>query len=480
MLLHSTRQSALHRGGHQVPAPAAAAATLRSPAAACGSKSSSRCLNASLRGSRRPSAIRSAGGEIDVVGLGNLCVDAVLPLPELPPPDRELRRQLLDTLTASPPPRSSWEVGGNCNFMVAAARLGLATASVGHIGTDVYGNFMDEVLREEGVQATTRIAPTSTSTPSSTSSKAKANGNGNATSNGKGDAPAIGGGGLDSTLICFVLVDPDSRHAFCSRYDFGPWPLLDGISELPERAQAVLRSSRAIFTNGFIFDELPLQAVQACVLDAISQGAAIFFDPGPRCQTMLEGPRRAALDLLLDLSCVVLMTEEEAHVVTGLQDAEAAAKWVLARPTARAQWVVVKMGAKGAVLCTRGGVSSHKGSAAAPTTTYMGAVKVEVVDTVGCGDSFAAAIVMGFINGWAPDVTLALANAVGGATATGRGAGRNVARPETVLRLLGEGAAGGVSVEQRAAFAAAKELLQKQLAKAQGRGLGQGQLSAAA
>jgi hypothetical protein len=43
------------------------------------------------------------------------------------------------------PPRL--QVGGNCNFMVAASRLGLATASVGHIGTDIYGSFMDEVLR---------------------------------------------------------------------------------------------------------------------------------------------------------------------------------------------------------------------------------------------------------------------------------------------------------------------------------------------
>ncbi|KAG2453003.1 hypothetical protein HYH02_002339 [Chlamydomonas schloesseri] len=484
MPLHSTRQTALHRGSPPVPAPAV---RVQRPAARSANIFAPCGQNAYVRGSRVPSAASSGAGagehKIDVCGLGNLCVDAVLPLPELPPPDRELRRQLLDTLTASPPPRSSWEVGGNCNFMVAASRLGLATASVGHIGTDIYGGFMDEVLREEGVQATTRIAPTtstSTSTTSSSSSSSTTTTNGKANGNGNGSAPAIGGGSLDSTLICFVLVDPASRHAFCSRYDFGPWPLLDGISALPERAQAVLRSSRAIFTNGFIFDELPLQAVQACVLDAISQGAAIFFDPGPRCQTMLEGPRRAALDLLLDLSCVVLMTEEEAHVVTGLQDAEEAAKWVLARPNARAQWVVVKMGAKGAVLCTRGAPGSQPGQAAGASTTYMGAVKVEVVDTVGCGDSFAAAIVMGFINGWAPDVTLALANAVGGATAMGRGAGRNVARPETVLRLLGEGAAGGVSVEQRAAFARAKGLLQQQLAKAQGRGLGQGQLSAAA
>ena len=33
------------------------------------------------------------------------------------------------------------------------------------------------------------------------------------------------------------------------------------------------------------------------------------------------------------------------------------------------------MGANGAVLCTRGDAGGDTGSAAAPTTTYMGAVK---------------------------------------------------------------------------------------------------------
>ena len=46
-------------------------------------------------------------------------------------------------------------------------------------------------------------------------------------------APEVHGPLLDSTLLCFVLVDPISQHAFCSRYDFGPWPLLEGVTELP-------------------------------------------------------------------------------------------------------------------------------------------------------------------------------------------------------------------------------------------------------
>jgi hypothetical protein len=53
--------------------------------------------------------------------------------------------------------------------------------------------------------------------------------------------------------------------------------------------------------------------------------------------------------------------------------------------------------------------------------------QVDVRDTVGCGDSFASAIVLGYISGRSEQATLTLANAVGAATATGTGAGRNVA-----------------------------------------------------
>lgn len=54
---------------------------------------------------------------------------------------------MLDTLTQSPPSPSSWEVGANCNFMIAAARLGLRVAPAGHLGVDVYGSFLEEVLQ---------------------------------------------------------------------------------------------------------------------------------------------------------------------------------------------------------------------------------------------------------------------------------------------------------------------------------------------
>jgi hypothetical protein len=216
------------------------------------------------------------------------------------------------------------------------------------------------------------------------------------------------------------------RHCISCRYDFGPWPLLQGIPSLPTAAKESLKQARAVFTNGFIFDELPLNVVTDAITEAIYAGASVFFDPGPRCFTMLDGERRKALDTLMDLSDVILMTEEESKTVTGHDDPDLAAKSVLSRPGSRTDWCVIKLGGNGAMIRSKSRGSSY----------YAPGIKVDVQDTVGCGDSFASAIVLGFIRGYGINSTLALANAVGAATATGRGAGRNVANAALVKILL--------------------------------------------
>lgn len=59
-----------------------------------------------------------------------------------------------------------------------------------------------------------------------------------------------------------------------------------------------------------------------------------------------------------------------------------------------------------------------------------------MIDTVGCGDSFVAAIAFGFIHRMPLVYTLTIANAVGAATAMGCGAGRNVATLKQVIELM--------------------------------------------
>jgi len=83
----------------------------------------------------------------DVIALGNLCLDIFVSVSELPSTEVHSRQKLLSQLTASPPSRAAWEVGGNTNFMIAAARLGMQVAPVGHLGPDEYGQYIKDVLQ---------------------------------------------------------------------------------------------------------------------------------------------------------------------------------------------------------------------------------------------------------------------------------------------------------------------------------------------
>ena len=43
--------------------------------------------------------------------------------------------------------QSLWEVGASCNFLIAAARLGMHTAAVANLGEDVYGKYLLDILQ---------------------------------------------------------------------------------------------------------------------------------------------------------------------------------------------------------------------------------------------------------------------------------------------------------------------------------------------
>lgn len=338
----------------------------------------------------------ASGKEYDLVTLSNLCVDAIVPCEALPPSDDASRERLLKQLADTPPPIEAWEVGGNTNTLIAARRLGMQVGSIGHVGFDSFGDFLKDVLEREGVKMASSIVDDD----------------------------------LDHaypTLVCFVLVDQTtSEHAFCSRYDFGPWPLFHSVTSLPEKAKKVLSNTRSVFINGFVFDEIPEDVVVNASKLAQAHGAAVLFDPGPRSWTFGEGPRRHALESMLDTADIVLMTAEEAEVVVGQSDPSVALKRLMERPNSNAKWCIIKLGADGAILGDR---SSGK-------VYYQEGYRVEVEDTVGCGDSFAAAISLGYTYGHNIVSTLALAGAVGAGTAMGIGAGRNVADMDRVVAIL--------------------------------------------
>jgi hypothetical protein len=58
----------------------------------------------------------------DVLALGNLCVDVIVPVPSLPPPDMSARRALLQQLNLQPEAQDEtcWEVCVSENWAWAA------------------------------------------------------------------------------------------------------------------------------------------------------------------------------------------------------------------------------------------------------------------------------------------------------------------------------------------------------------------------
>ena len=384
--------------------------------------------------------------EYDVVALGNLCVDVLLPPGPIPRPSALKTNKTLGELAKTAPARSSWEVGGNCNFLIAASRLGLRAACAGHVGKDQYGKFLIDELAIEGVEHAELIP---------------------------GDDRGMRSSALAETLICFVLSDGAGAHAFCSRYDLGPWPLMRDVSDVSNEAREVLRSCRAVFVNGFVFDELKPNAVGQALKLARSNGAGIFFDPGPRSFTFVDESnpsRMEALNVALTNSDVVLATEEELAALTGAAlgaPPEEYARAIFDYPGSTTEWVVVKLGPAGAMLVTRDG---H--------TARVGCPKVKVGDTVGCGDSSAGAYVLGYLRMQAnPSLeldevlrtTATLATHVGSATAMNLGAGRNVANAETVMNLLDAAARGGTEGVDSDVAARAQQILRDSLAAAKDR-----------
>jgi len=78
---------------------------------------------------------------------------------------------------------------------IAAARLGLNCISIGHVGNEIYGKFLSDVLHDEGIGLVGILT--------------------NDDSNKIIDSSSSDSASSYDTLLCWVLVDPLQRHGFC-------------------------------------------------------------------------------------------------------------------------------------------------------------------------------------------------------------------------------------------------------------------------
>ena len=270
------------------------------------------------------------------------------------------------------------ELGGACTTLVAAKRVNLSIAALAMLGDDSYGQQVIQMLVDEGVDVTHVVA--------------------------KKDR---------QTVLCVVVTDKAGQHVFLGIKDDKP----------PERCPAdwkeVIHQTRTLFTNGYTLRDLlhPDDVLELIHLGR-QQEIPVFFDPGPSIAFLDD----ETLGNVLRATDVLLLTTEEAHHLVNGSGAEAAAALRAFGPPV----VVLKAGAEGCYVATGDETIHHPG------------FDVEVVDTVGAGDSFVAAFIAGYLRQGSWRECAALANAMGAAVVATQGAGRCVPDATKIIEILGD------------------------------------------
>jgi sugar/nucleoside kinase (ribokinase family) len=240
-----------------------------------------------------------------------------------------------------------------------AARLGLKTAFIGLCGDDVFGRFMLDEMQRRSVDIENVIIRPGGSTGLSVILNSGVD---RAILTHPGLIPALK---VEDIPVGLLL---KARHLHIASY-FLQADLQPGLPALFKRARA-LGLTTSLDTN---------------------------WDPSETW---------TGLDDLLAVTDVFLPNESEALSITHTADVESAAR-SLARKTGMA---VVKCGARGAVACRVDEILSAE------------SISVNVVDTVGAGDTFDSGFLYGYLHGWDIAHSLRLA-CVCGALSTQRPGG---------------------------------------------------------
>jgi sugar/nucleoside kinase (ribokinase family) len=249
-------------------------------------------------------------------------------------------------------------VGGTSSITACgAARLGLRTAMACVVGDDLFGRFMLAELRSCGVDTGPTVVD-----------------------------------GARPTGVSTVLVEPGDRATMTFRGTMG-------ALETGMVSDDLLARTRHVHTGGWF---LQGAAATADILRrARAAGATTSLDPGADPDGGWDGGLAGLLPEIDHL----LPNAAEARALTGLADVEEAARRLAAAgPTA-----VVKCGTDGVLAVVHGAVVR------AP------AVDVEVVDTIGAGDSTNAGWLSGVLNGWSAERAARLAAVCGSLSTRARG-----------------------------------------------------------
>ncbi len=267
---------------------------------------------------------------------------------------------------------SSYPGGKGANQAVAAARCGGAVAILGRVGADSFGETLRAGLRAAGVDVNGLVSvdgPTGVALVVTTAA---------------GDNSIVVAPGANGRLDAAAITEDHFVGAACV------------LAQL----------------------ETPLDGVIRAAEIARARGATFILDPAPA---------RALPAHLLALVDWLTPNETETRTILGLAGPFDPGAAALALQALGAGGVVVKLGAKGALLLQAGGAPQ-----------FIAPFPVDAVDTTGAGDAFNGAFAVALAEDAEPAAAAQFACAAAALSVTRNGAQPSMATRDEVRRLIGD------------------------------------------
>lgn len=236
--------------------------------------------------------------------------------------------------------------GSPANVAVGLSRLGVPTRMLARIADDMLGRRVREHLTDNGVELDHAVAAT------------------------------------QQTSMALVVVDADGGPS----YDFRVAGTADWQWTTDELA-AALEPGRAgpvvaLHSGSLALTTPPGAAVLRELMVRAGRTATVSYDPN--CRPLLMGARADVLagvhDLLPVADVVKISSEDLAWLTPGVRPEDTLEDWLGRGPTL----VAVTLGGEGVLAGTSAGVRSRRPG-----------IPVTVIDTVGAGDTFSAAVLAG-------------------------------------------------------------------------------------
>lgn len=293
--------------------------------------------------------------------------------------------------------------GSVANVAVSLAKLGVRTNFIGKVGKDPFGQILADTLKKNGVDISTMMFDP----------KAR-------------------------TTLGFVSIGKKEDNDFVFYRNPGADMMLcpDEVDEI-----SITKSRIFHFGSITITTDPSCSAALKAVSLAKEHHVLVSFDPNLRLSLWknLDRAKKRILDIIQTVD-LLKMNKEECEFLTGTKELAEGAKKLIQRGP---KILVITRGEKGSSLFTL------------EKSCFFPSFRVEVVDTVGCGDSFTAALIYKMLSLTREDKDvssldkeqmeqiLIFANAAGALTATGKGVVSSLPSKKKVDKFLETNISGG-------------------------------------